>query len=77
MKVLFVVANGFIAEPLGAMLLMAVCKKAGHEVILVDLIRFNLLQYVKEWNPDVIAYSAMTVNFRLFEEHDRQVWISV
>ena len=35
MKVLFVVADIYFSEPLGIMILSAVCKKAGHNTRLV------------------------------------------
>jgi len=70
MRVLFVVNTLFLSEPLGVMLLISICKKAGHKTKLITLNHNDLCETFKEWNPDVIAYSAMTADIKTFEFHD-------
>lgn len=67
MKVIFVGPLISLNEPLGSMLLIAICKKTKHDTKLVDLRRHDLCNSVEEWDPDVIAYNAMTADMHLFE----------
>ncbi len=73
MKVLFAVTNLYLSEPLGAMLLMSICKNQGHDTKVVDVRRRNLYHCVREWEPDVIAYSAMTADMQLMKRQDQYV----
>ncbi len=60
MKILFVVANIYFSEPLGVMILSAVCKKAGHKTRLAVIARHNIAEILDEFQPDLVAYSTMT-----------------
>jgi anaerobic magnesium-protoporphyrin IX monomethyl ester cyclase len=73
MKVLFAVSHIWFSEPLGLMLLNAICKTEGHQTMVIDVKRKSLLQLVQGWQPDVIAYSAMTIDKPFFEKIDRQI----
>ncbi len=73
MKILFVTTHIFLSEPLGAMILMAICKNEGHETKLVDASRDDLSCYVKEWKPDVIAYSTVGADFRVVKQQDQRL----
>ena len=59
MRVLFVIADLYFSEPLGAMILSAVCRKASHETKLAVLQRGDAWPSLK-FAPDVVAYSVMT-----------------
>lgn len=78
MKILFVVPDIYLSEPLGAMQLSAVCKKNGHSTKLITLKRHSILRAVSEYNPDIIAYSVMTPDADLFLKAnsmlDTQLW---
>ncbi len=73
MRILFVTSTPFLMEPLGAMMLMALCKKEGHETRLVVLGRHRLGQVAKSFRPDVIAYSASTGDMGSFKKADEAV----
>ena len=60
MKVLFVVADIYFSEPLGIMILSAVCKKAGHRTRLAVVAHDDLMQILDDFRPDVVAFSTMT-----------------
>ena len=60
MKILFVVADIYFSEPLGVMILSAVCKKAGHQTRLAVIAREDLTEILDEFHPDLVAYSTMT-----------------
>ncbi len=60
MRILFVVADIYFSEPLGVMILSAVCKQAGHQTRLAVIARSNLEEILDDFLPDAIAYSTMT-----------------
>ncbi len=60
MKILFVVANIYFSEPLGIMILSAVCKKAGHQTRLAVISHDKMRETLDEFRPDMVAYSTMT-----------------
>ena len=60
LKVLFVVADVYFSEPLGIMILSAICKKKGYPTRLGIVARENLIEILNDFQPDVIAYSTMT-----------------
>src|SRR5262249_27680636 len=70
MRVLFVIADLYFSEPLGAMILSGVCRKAGHETRLAVLQQQDIGTVLKEVEPDVVAYSAMTPDEHLFVKAD-------
>jgi radical SAM superfamily enzyme YgiQ (UPF0313 family) len=76
MKVLFVVSDLFFSEPLGAMILSAVCKAAGHVTRLSVLKGGDMAADLDAFEPDLLAYSAMTPDEHLFADADRvaQAW---
>lgn len=73
MRVLFVVADLHFSEPLGAMILSAVCKENGHATRLAVLRRDNLNEIMDEFQPDVAAHSCMTPDEELFEVAANQI----
>lgn len=73
MKVLFVIYELFFSEPLGAMLLSSICRKAGHKTRLAILREHNLTAVLEEYDPDLIAYSAMTPDEPSFKTADKSV----
>ena len=60
MRILFVVADIYFSEPLGIMILSAVCKEAGHKTRLAVIARDSFVEILDDFRPDVIAYSTMT-----------------
>ena len=61
MKVLFLQENGFY-ESIGIMSISAVLKAHGHECdLLIASEEKNLMQKIKDYNPDIVAFSLMTV----------------
>lgn len=73
MRVLFVVADLYFSEPLGAMILSGVCRKAGHQTRLAVLQRGDIGIHLDAFKPDLVAYSAMTPDEHLFIEADATV----
>ncbi len=73
MKILFVTTHIFLSEPLGAMMLMAICKNGGHETKLINASRGDLSQNVREWNPDVIAYSTISADIHIVKQQDHNI----
>ncbi len=73
MRVLFVIAHLFYNEPLGAMMLSAVCRKAGHKTRLAILDKGQLESSLEDFDPDVVAYSAMSADEGMFRQADATV----
>ncbi len=73
MKILFVVNHIILGEPLGVMMLIALCKKEGHKTKLADASRCDLSIYLKEWDPDVIAYSTLSADFQEIKKQDQRL----
>ncbi|MBF0294461.1 MAG: B12-binding domain-containing radical SAM protein [Magnetococcales bacterium] len=73
MRILFVVADLFFSEPLGVMLLGAIARQYGHQPRLLALTRHRLTDTLREFDPDVVAYSAMTPDEHLFVQADAVV----
>lgn len=67
MKILFIIKD-FIVEPLGIMYLSKVLKLAGHRVDVVKGDTENVEDKVKEFSPDIIAYSIMTGDHIFFRD---------
>ncbi|TAN44405.1 MAG: B12-binding domain-containing radical SAM protein [Rhodospirillales bacterium] len=78
MRILFVISHLFYNEPLGAMLLSSACRKAGHATKLAVLSQKNLLATLDAFQPDIVAYSAMSADEGLFRQADQTVkdWIA-
>jgi radical SAM superfamily enzyme YgiQ (UPF0313 family) len=73
MRVLFISADVFLSEPLGLMQLSAICKKNSHTTCLATLRRHDILRTVKKFNPDIIAYTAMTPDITSFKGIDSNI----
>lgn len=73
MRILFVVSDLFFSEPLGVMLLSAIARKDGHQTLLVALKRQRMATILHAFNPDVVAYSAMTAYEHMFYQADQVV----
>ena len=74
MKILFIIADVFLSAPLGIMQLSAICKMHSHETRLATLRRHDILQMVKEFNPDIIAYSVMSPDIERAKEVDAAIF---
>ncbi len=70
MKVLFVVSELYFSEPLGVMQLSAVCKRAGYATKLCSLKDHSLRAALDGFVPDVVGYSTMTSDEKLFARAD-------
>ena len=77
MKILLVVNTVFFSEPLGAMAISAMLKRHGHSTRMAVLKNGNLMQVLREFQPDVIGYSVMTPDVAAFIKADElvRVWI--
>jgi anaerobic magnesium-protoporphyrin IX monomethyl ester cyclase len=73
MKILFVVAQFFYAEPIGTMLLSGIAKRKGHDTSLAVLSIRPLIIDLEEYQPDVVAYSVMSCDEHSFEIADQEV----
>ena len=77
MKILFVIADIFLSEPIGLMQLSAICKKNNHSTKLITLKRHSILKTIAEFQPDIIGYSTMSPDVNSFIESDllARTWI--
>lgn len=73
MRILFCVADVFVGEPHGVLQLSAIARRCGHDVRLNSLSQKNLRTALDEWNPDVVAYSAMSPEIKVFLSADETV----
>jgi len=73
MRVLLCVSEVFLAEPHGVLQLAAIAKRDGHEVKLCALKQKTLKNILRTWEPEVIAYSAMSPEIETFKKADAQV----
>ncbi len=73
MRVLLIVSDLFIGEPIGALQLAAIVRAQGHQVELIGLRSHPLLAKLHSYLPDVIAYSAASPEIRLFQKADQVV----
>jgi len=78
LKILFLNADIFFSEPIGVMTLSAICKSLNHETKLIALKKHSLIKTLNDFNPDLIAYSAMSADIDLFRKADESVikWCS-
>lgn len=72
-RVLLCVTDVFLGEPNGILQLAAILKRDGHAVRLLALRRQSLVHELTQWNPDIVAYSAMSSEIPLFRKADAQV----
>ena len=77
MKILIVVNTVFFSEPLGAMAISAMFKSKGHTTRLAVLNKHNLMNVLREFEPDSVGYSVMTPDVAAFAKADKTVkqWI--
>ncbi|MEI6808311.1 MAG: radical SAM protein [bacterium] len=73
MRVLFVISDVFMSEPLGSMQLSAVCKQKGHSTRFMALKHHDIVDQLNEYQPDLVAYSTMTPDAHLFASADQRV----
>jgi radical SAM superfamily enzyme YgiQ (UPF0313 family) len=73
MKILFVVSEVFYSEPLGVMQLSAILKNKGHQTKMIVLKRHSLIEHMKQFEPNVIAYSTMSPDIDIFKNNDNQI----
>jgi len=73
MKVLFIISDLFIGEPIGALQLAAIVKKQGCRVDLIGLRSHPLFLTLERIQPDVVAYSAASPEILLFKKADQVV----
>lgn len=72
MRVLFV-TDEYVIDPLGIGYLSTYAKKAGHEIDLIQYKKENLLSKVRDYDPDILAYSVTTGKHTLYKQVDREL----
>ena len=70
MRVLFLVPRFFLAEPSGVLQLSAILKGDGHETKLLALKKHSLKKALDQYDPQIIAYSAMSTDATMFRKAD-------
>lgn len=73
MKILFIVSDIFMGEPLGVMQLSAILKQARHATKMVSIKKHSLKEALSSFNPDAIAYSTMSPDVPFFRKADKVV----
>lgn len=73
MKVLLVVSDLFIGEPIGVLLLSAILEKHKHTTKLIGLKTHYLKKFLIDFDPDVIAYSVSSPDISLIKKADTVV----
>ena len=73
MRILLVVPELFFSEPLGVLQISASCRTAGHTTRLLALHRHSITEVLKQFQPNVVGYSAMTPNEPAFADANRDV----
>ena len=72
MRILFVIKD-FIIEPLGILYLSGALKKAGHQTDIVKSDVENVEEKVRDFSPDIIAYSLCTGQHKYFRNLNLQL----
>jgi radical SAM superfamily enzyme YgiQ (UPF0313 family) len=73
MKILFVIKDVEYIDPMGIMLLSALAKEKGHTTAVNVLSDRNLIEKVKQFKPDVVAFSAKTGEHRYYIVANEQI----
>ena len=73
MRVLFALQNLEYIDSIGIMLLSALAKKAGHTTHNAILSRENILAKIRDFRPDVVAYSASTGEHKYYLETNKAI----
>jgi radical SAM superfamily enzyme YgiQ (UPF0313 family) len=73
MRVLFLSKNIEHEGPIGIMYLSAMLKKHGHKTRLIDTDSKNLCKHVKQFSPDILAYSMTTGLHKYYLEINRKL----
>jgi len=60
-------------EPQGIMSMSAVLKEAGHEVALTIAAQEDVVQFAKDYQPDIVGYSVMTGSQHYYFKLNRQI----
>ncbi len=77
MRILFIYKNVNLSGPSGILALSAVLRAAGHETGLALAERRRFRDRVRDFNPDVLAYSVTTGFHRFYLEINRQLRIDL
>lgn len=73
MRILFIHKYDY-HEPLGIMTLSAYLKNRGHHCELLDVkLEKNYIKQVQKYNPDIIAYSVLTVNQKFYSNINKKL----
>ena len=72
MRVLFLIQRTDFIDPMGICYLSAVAKKAGHEVDLAVMEAVDPFQKIKDYKPQVLAYSAVTGEHQSYFDFNRR-----
>ena len=73
MRILFICKDINLSEPMGILSLSAVLRRAGHETCLALAERRGFLARVRNFQPDILAYSVTTGFYRYYLDLNRQL----
>lgn len=70
MRILFTLAIPFVLEPMGVLLLSALCKRNGHQAALTIVKGEDFIDRVKSFHADVVAYSVIGGDIEIIKQAD-------
>lgn len=73
MRVLFLVQRAYFIDPMGLCYLSAVAKQEGHETDLAVIEDCDIFQKIKDYNPNVVAYGAVTGEHQSYFNFNRKL----
>ncbi|MGB8874094.1 MAG: hypothetical protein ACLPOQ_06900 [Desulfobaccales bacterium] len=78
MRIIFIVSDLFIGEPIGILQLSAILKQAGHAKEWVSIKKHSHKEALSSFNPDAIAYSTVSPDVPFFRNADKVVrdWVN-
>lgn len=73
MKILFVTKTIDFFVPLGTASISAIARQKGHHVQLVIIDREDVLNKIRLWSPDIVAYSSLTGEHKYYLELNKKI----
>ncbi|MCK5707872.1 MAG: B12-binding domain-containing radical SAM protein [Candidatus Aureabacteria bacterium] len=73
MKILFIINILGETEPMGVMQLSSILIKSGHKTQLAVIEKNEVIKKIEEFNPDILAFSMMSVDYRIMMELNAEI----